>query len=195
MEVVVIRQIGFVGCLVGFPGVGKLTIARILARMTGAVVVDNHWINDPILKLVTNESSVAVPDAVWPQIAKVREAVLETITTLGSQGASYIFTYAGSDEDPADRAAFEDYHTVARRRGARFIAVRLLCGEQELVRRIQSVERRGRKLTDPGEAIENVRAFTPLNPRTSETLSLDVTNLSAEGAASAIATHFGLTPP
>jgi len=163
--------------------------------MTAAIVIDNHWINDPILKLVTSEGLVAVPDTVWPQVAKVREAVLETIATLGPSGNSYIFTYAGSDEDPADHKAFEDYHTTALRRGSRFIPVRLLCGEQELVRRIQSVERRGRKLTDPNEAIDNVRGFTPLNPQISGTLCLDVTNLSAEAAASTIAGYFGLTPP
>ena len=163
--------------------------------MTAAIVVDNHWINDPILKLVMSEGLVAVPDIVWPQVAKVREAVLETVASLGPSGNSYIFTYAGSDEDPADHKAFEDYRTTAFRRGSRFIPVRLLCGEQELVRRIQSVERRGRKLTDPNEAITNTRGFTPLDPKTSGTLCLDVTNLSVEAAASTIAEHFGLTSP
>jgi predicted kinase len=42
MRDVAVHEIGFVACLVGFPGVGKLRSARILARMTGAVVVDNH---------------------------------------------------------------------------------------------------------------------------------------------------------
>jgi hypothetical protein len=193
-SLVMVEQAGNVLCLVGFPGVGKLTIARILARMTGAVLVDNHWINDPILKLVTNQGSIAVSEAVWPQIAKVREAVLETIATLSPRTNSYIFTYAGADEDPADRKTFEDYEAVARRRGSRFFPVRLLCDEEELVRRIQSTGRIGNKLTDPAEAIRNVRSFTPLDPRASGTLCLDVTNLSAEAAASTIATHFTLTP-
>jgi hypothetical protein len=148
-----------------------------------------------ILRLVTNEGSIAVPDAVWPQVAKVREAVLETIASLAPRGISYIFTYAGSDEDPADRKAFEDYHTAALRRGSRFLSVRFLCGEEELVRRIQSAERKGKKLTDPHEAVENVRAFTPLDPRLPGTLCLEVTNLSAESVASTIAIHFGLKPP
>ena len=189
-----VRQIGFVACLVGFPGVGKLTIARVLARMAPAVVVDNHWINDPILKLVTGDGSVAVPDAVWPQVAKVREAVLETIAALGPPATNYIFTYAASDEDPEDRKAFEEYRAVAVRRGSRFVPVRLLCSELELVKRIQSVERRGRKLTDPAEAIGNVRAFTPLDPRLPGSLCLDVTHLSPEAAASAIIGHIASTP-
>jgi hypothetical protein len=190
----VVGQSGFIACLVGFPGVGKLTIARALANMTAAVVVDNHWINDPILKLVTADGSAAVPDAIWPQVAKVREAVLETISTLGPPSVNYIFTYAGSDEDLEDRKAFGEYRAVALRRGSRFIPVRLVCSEQELVKRIQSVERRGRKLTDPAEAVANVGAFTPLDPCLPGTLCLDVTRLSPEAAASAIVSHIASTP-
>jgi predicted kinase len=179
---------GWTICLVGFPGVGKLTIARALSRSIEATVVDNHWINDPILRLLPKANS-AVPEAVWPQVAKVRSAVLETIATLASQGSNFIFTYAGSNEDDADRAAFEEYRNVAMRRSSRFIAVRLLCSEEELVRRIQSPERRGRKLTDPGEAIENFRNFSPLDPNTPDSLTLDVTHLSADEAAARILDH------
>jgi hypothetical protein len=182
-------QFDFIVCIVGFPGVGKLTIARVLARMTGAVVVDNHWINDPILKLVTNDNSTAVSKAVWPQVAKVREAVLETIATFGPPGTNYVFTYAGADEDPEDKKAFEEYRNVAIRRRSRFFPVRLLCSEEESIERIQSEERRGKKLTDPTEAIENIRSYTPLDPHMPGTLTLDVTNLSAEAAAAAIIAH------
>ena len=179
---------GCIICLVGFPGVGKLTIARALSRSIEATVVDNHWINDPILRLLP-KTDAAVPEAVWPQVAKVRGAVLETIATLAPQGSNFIFTYAGSNEDDADRAAFEEYRNVAIRRNACFVAVRLLCSEDELVRRIQSPERRGRKLTDPGEAIENFRNFSPLDPNVPDSLTLDVTHLSADEAAARILDH------
>jgi hypothetical protein len=46
-----------------------------------------------------------LPDAVWPQVAEVRGAVLDTISTFAPPGASFIFTLAGADEDPDDRWA------------------------------------------------------------------------------------------
>jgi hypothetical protein len=90
-------------CPVGFPGAGKLTIAQNLARSINATVIDNHWINDPILRLVARDNLTPAPDAVWPLVAEVRRAVLEAIATLAPNDRSFIFTYAGSDEDPADR--------------------------------------------------------------------------------------------
>jgi energy-coupling factor transporter ATP-binding protein EcfA2 len=186
---------GIIICLVGFPGVGKLTIVRALSGLIDATIVDNHWINDPILQLLRQTDTQPVPDAVWPQIAKVRGAVLETIASLSPSGANFIFTYAGSNEDPEDRRAFEEYREVATRRNARFVAVRLLCGEAELVRRIQSPERRGRKLMDPREAIENVRDYSPLDPGIPGSMTLDVTDLSGEAAAARILDHIHQRTP
>jgi len=45
----------------------------------------------------------AVPDAVWSEVAKVRGAVLETIAAFVPPGTNFVFTYAGANEDPADR--------------------------------------------------------------------------------------------
>jgi hypothetical protein len=182
-------------CLVGFPGAGKLTIARALSRLIDATVVDNHWINDPILRLVATTDAHAVPEAIWPQVAKVRSAVLEAIATLSPRAANFIFTYAGSNEDPQDRNAFEEYRDVAVRRNCRFIAVRLLCGEAELVRRIQSPERRGRKLTDPAEAADNTRHYSPLDSGLPGSLTIDVTDLAPEAAAARIFDHINRRDP
>jgi predicted kinase len=179
---------GLIICLVGFPGVGKLTIARALAELIDATVVDNHWINDPILRLLP-KADAPVPEAVWLEVAKVRGAVLETIAMLAPRAGNFIFTYAGSNEDAADRKAFEEYREVATRRSARFVAVRLVCDEEELVRRIQSPGRRGHKLMDTGDAAENVRNFSPLDPGTPDSLTLDVTRLSAREAATLILDH------
>jgi hypothetical protein len=189
-----IQSTPFVLCLLGFPGVGKLAIAQTLARLTGAQVVDNHWMNDPILRLVAHDNATPVPEAVWPLVARVRGAVLEAIATVTPRMQNFIFTYAGADEDPADREAFEEYREVASRRGARFVPVRLLCEASELARRIQSLSRHGRKLIDPEEAFRNVRSFTVLGAHMPGAIALDVTELSAEAAAAVILAHIQTGP-
>ena len=42
---------------------------------------NNHWINNPIFGLIDTDGVSPLPDAVWSQTAKIREAVLETIAT------------------------------------------------------------------------------------------------------------------
>jgi hypothetical protein len=123
-----------------------------------------------------------------------RRAVLEPIATLAPRTQNFIFTCAGADEDAADREAFEEYREVASRRGARFVPVRLLCEGCELARRIQSHGRHGRKLVDAEEAFRNVQRFTVVGACLPSALTLDVTQLSAEAAASVILAHIQAGP-
>jgi predicted kinase len=176
--------------LLGFAGTGKLTIANVLADLIGAKVVDNHWINNPIFGLIDADGKTPLPDAVWTQVGKVREAVLETIATLATPEANFVLTQELVDGDPVDQAIFQSVCEAAARRGACFIPVRLLCEEAELVRRIQAPERAGRfKCIDPADATNKSRRHAVLDPKTSTTLTLDVTTLSPEESAAAIVRH------
>jgi hypothetical protein len=68
--------------------------------------------------------------------------------------------------------------------------VRLLCEEEELVRRIQSPGRAAMfKSTDATHAMGRAKRDTILDPRSPETLTLDVTDLSPEESAAAIIAH------
>lgn len=182
--------------LVGFAGTGKLTIAHALARLLGAKMVDNHWINNPIFSLIDADGMTPLPEAVWSQVAKVREAVLETIATLAKPEANFILTQELVEGDPVDLAIFQCVHEAAARRAARFIPVRLLCEEAELVRRIQSPERAGKlKCIDPADAINKSRHYAVLDPKTPTTLTLDVTALDPEESAAAVVRHITRVAP
>ena len=56
--------------LVGFASTGKLTIARELAPMLNAKVVDNHWVNNPIFGLLETDGKTKLPDAVWDRVGE-----------------------------------------------------------------------------------------------------------------------------
>lgn len=176
--------------LLGFAGTGKLTIARAFARSVGAKVVDNHWINNPIFGLIDPDGVSPLPDAVWSQTAKVREAVLETIATLAKPGANFVFTHDGIEGERYDEDVLRGIQTTAARRGARLIPVRLVCNEDELVRRIQSGDRAAMlKCTDPADAIRKSCHHAVLDPRLPGTLTLDVTTLTPQQSVEAIIAH------
>jgi hypothetical protein len=174
----------------GFAGTGKLTIARAFARIVGAKVVDNHWINNPIFGLIDPDGVTPLPSGVWIQTQKVREAILETIATLAKPGANFVFTHEGIEGEPYDEVVCRGIAETAARRNARLFPVRLLCEEAELARRIQSPERAAMlKGVDPAHAVRRSRQDVVLNPRLPHTLTLDVTRLSPDESVAAIVTH------
>jgi predicted kinase len=176
--------------LIGFAGTGKLTIARAFVREVDAIIVDNHWINNPIFGLIDPDGKTALPEAVWTQVWRVHEAVMETIASLAKPGRNFVFTHDGIEGEPYDRDKFNAIQSAAERRGARLVPVRLICEGEELARRIQSPGRAEKfKSTNAGHAVRRVGRDVVLDPRTPDTLTLDVTRLTAEESAAAITAH------
>lgn len=181
--------------LVGFPGVGKLTVARGLAQLLKAKIVDNHWINNPIFGLIHNDRITPLPIGVWDQVAKVRQAVLETIATLSAPEANFILTHAGYDDDPEDRKIYGAIAKTAERRGAIFVPVRLLCEEAELTRRVVSPERASRlKSMDPEAVFREASTREVLKIDHPNGMTLDITAISPQESARLILGHIEACP-
>jgi hypothetical protein len=88
--------------LLGYPGVGKYTIATEIAAMTGAVVVDNQLINHPVLTLLDWDGVSMLPPEIWRPIGQIREAVLAVLEDVAPRSISYVLTNALEDGPEGD---------------------------------------------------------------------------------------------
>ncbi|SCB58784.1 hypothetical protein GA0061105_105253 [Rhizobium aethiopicum] len=176
--------------LMGFPGVGKLTIARELSRLLAAKVIDNHWFNNPILRLLDDDGTTPLPNGIWEYTGRVRQAVLDAIVAYGPPSSNFIFTQAGVEGDERSLRTFQQIAGAAQQREALLVPVRLLCDEGELARRVTTPMRRERlKSIDAQASREKSRRAQVLAPPHPLTLNLDVTSKTAEASAAAIHDH------
>lgn len=176
--------------LIGFAGTGKYTIAKEIARLTGAVIVDNHLINNPVFSVVGADGQTPLPASVWPKIERIRRIVLDTIAELAQPEASFLFTNVLYEGKSMDRRWYEDVATLVTKRNALLVPVILRCEPEEVYRRITSPERAERfKETSADRAQESIRTSQLLHIDHPNCLELDVTHLLPTQAAQAILAH------
>lgn len=189
----------------GFPGTGKLTIARKLVEQlnrdfekqlssgstspTRAKLVHNHLLIDP---------AAAVLERSQPGYNELRTAIRQAVfTTLVNESSTYETIYVFTDWQSGNAVGSgvcEEYLAMAKARGSQFVPILITCDEQENVRRIQGVERAiSTKLTDSELLVQWRQEVDPppvyLFKDEQARLELDVTRLSPEQAAEAIWEH------
>jgi hypothetical protein len=176
--------------LIGYGGTGKYTIAREIAALTDAVVVDNHLINNPVFSVVGADGIRLLPAGVWQKIEGIRQIVLDSIAELAQPETSFIFTNELYEGKVMDRRFYEGVATLAAQRKALFVPVILRCEPEELYRRVASPERALRfKLRNVEHTRENLRTYKLLHVEHLNCLELDITNLSPMEVAQAIIAH------
>jgi hypothetical protein len=169
--------------LTGKPGVGKYTIARILAKF-GFVVCDNQLINNPIFTLLNYDGLAAIPEFAWDAIKRVRDAVFDFLSS--EKQNNYVLTN-NLYENEGDRQLYEQVKNVSAKRGSIFIPVRLLISQDEHLKRVTNLSRRERlKSIDPNEVFDET-SLLKIEHR--NLLELDVSELSADDAAKKILEH------
>src|SRR5262245_4720067 len=164
----------------GWPGCGKLTIARLLAERLDGKLLDNHTLLNPA------EALFERTDPLHASLRReVRASVLGHAARL-APGVRLILTDALAD-DAADHKFFDDYRTLAAKRAAHLVAVVLDCERDENVRRLTAAGRaESNKLTNP-DFLDHLRAtYTLLRPQGVDLIEIDVSALSAEEAAACI---------
>jgi hypothetical protein len=173
--------------LLGSPGVGKRTVADALHRLTGAIVLDNHRVNLPIMSLFDWDGRERLPTEVWDYVDRIRDAVLDALVEIAPREASYVLTNA---LEMTHLAWLERIEGIAAARGALFVPVLLECELEEQLHRVATDDRKARlKLSDPGRAREFIAASEFYRPTGPTSLVLDTTSRSPEATAALVAEH------
>lgn len=156
--------------LVGMPAVGKYTIAKELAALTGARLVDNHSIANVIFNILGVDGIRPLPAGTFDYVGRVREVAVDAIRNLAPREVSFVFTIVLLGNDARDIAFFDEAVEIARERESLFVPVLLRCETPELMQRAANESRQERmKLIDPA-AIANIndtyRQFETDHPNT-----------------------------
>ena len=164
--------------LIGFSGVGKLTVARRLCAATGARLFDNHLINNVIFSLIRRDGATPMPERVWELTGIIREQAVIAVEELAPSERSFVVTNCLVENDPADRLIFERIVRMAQRRGARFVPVLLRASDAAHVQRVSLADRAEYfKMTDIGLAEGQRRGRELLHVEHPNRLDLDTTSL------------------
>ena len=116
----------------GAPAVGKLTVARELARLTGFRLFHNHLTVDLVSSLFPfgSEPFVLLREQIW--LAAFAEAARNNV--------SLIFTF--NPERTVRERFIQDTLDVVGSAGGEVVFVELTCTEEELERRIEDASRK-----------------------------------------------------
>ncbi len=171
----------------GWPGSGKRTVGAVLAAKSGARLLDVHVMLNPAEALFERDD---------PLHAALREAVRSLVMDHAAKlapGMALILIDPLAD-DTAGAALFNQFQDLATRRGARLLSVRLEITPEENIRRLQTPSRaEHRKLTRPDILLHMRDRYELLRPQRADAMTIDVTHLSAEAAATRILEWIG--PP
>jgi thymidylate kinase len=163
----------------GMPGVGKLTIAKILAKKINARLIDNHLPIDLVLAVCERGSAKSIE-----MIQKIVAVILEQIAEMPDQ--IFIFTNALAADYDGDKERFDQIRRFAENNKIPFVQILLKCDLEENKRRIVSENRQSKgKLMDADE-LEKLQKYTIYHPPSEFAFELDTTNLSPEAAAEEI---------
>ncbi|KAK5169864.1 uncharacterized protein LTR77_005842 [Saxophila tyrrhenica] len=130
----------------GFPGVGKLTIARSIEEKLqhfriSSRLVDTHLLDDAAKAIhpsTPRKGSDNVQQAVL--LDRLRMVVLKELKTLPTQNTVIIIN-GGLSMEKCDVAVFADYVDVARARGIPFYAFTIACELEEHLTRVRTASR------------------------------------------------------
>ena len=171
--------------LIGFAGVGKLTVARELVKQTGARLVDNHVIANPIFSVRQHFPS-AFDAKRLEYLVKVRNIVFEAMVDLAEPEASFVLTNVLYD---GENDWYEPVLEAAKKRNSGFFPVILKCSMEENKKRIVAEGRKENFKTVKPSVVDEACKIGIIQFDHPNKLEIDTTNLSPARTAEMILEH------
>lgn len=171
----------------GPPAVGKLTVAKEIARITGMKLFDNHLTVNAVASVFGHAH-----DAYFRLLPRIRLAILEEAMQAEIDMVStYVYNHARSE---VSSKYFEKIDDLFAHHDAQLLFLRLTCERAALDERVTNDERR---LKGAINTVERLASYIderdpdqPIPGR--DSLTIDNTNLSPTEVAEAAIAHFGL---
>ena len=174
----------------GFPGTGKLTVAKELAKTGEIRLIDNHMLNNPIFTLVRENSVEPIPENAWVAIRAIRKLVLDGLSTIAKPHFNFVMTNCLGYEDQEDYAIYEGVRDAVTKSGRAYIPVLLTCSEKENLKRIMDEGREANMKIRGTNGLKDLRdKFTLAGKDHPNALHLDITTLQPHEAAKLIRDH------
>lgn len=169
----------------GPPAVGKLTVAKELAALTGYKLFHNHL----TVNLVESLFEFGTP-VFWEQVCHIREYLFEAAAQ-NNVNLIFTFVYAAGEDDRIIR----NYINIIEKRGGEVCLVQLKASIEELKKRVVEMNRMHyKKMTKTYQLekwVAKYNLFSQVPER--ESFVIDNTILSPKKAARLITAHFQLT--
>ena len=167
----------------GKPGVGKLTVSRSLAKITGYKIFHHHMIIDPIIGIFNNRNTAFSELANRLRYEVIREAARVNVNGL-------IFTFGSP---PNNRFVRRIINVVARYNGT-VMFVMLKCKKEVLYRRIRYASRKRFSKIKTTSMLDSVLKGHDLDVPVpyKNNLIIDNTDKSPETVAMLIKKHYRL---
>ena len=167
----------------GWPGVGKYTIGKALAKRINARFIHNHVLHD-----VAFSCAGYGDEDRWPLYDKVREAAYDVLSRKPANEI-FVMTNALCNGHSREEEAWRHVAELAKSRSVTLVPVVLLAETETIAHRICSKERSEMKLKDPDHLREMVTKHTLQVPTSKETFELNVDQLTVEEAIDQICEH------
>ena len=164
----------------GAPAVGKLTVARELASLTGFPLFHNHLTVDLVSSLFAfgTPSFVRLREQIW--LAAFAEAARNDL--------SLIFTF--NPERTVNEEFIQNTIDVVETSGGRVVFVELTCSEAELERRMEEPSRKEFGKLASLEQYRKLKSAGAFDfPKLPSEISVDTTNQSPAVTAKVISDH------